>query len=194
MTTCAAAAAGLGKFGATFLCAIVLAAKPGLAQNGSLETAIKATFLYKFVPFIQWPPSALPQGRPFEICTIGNEPFGEVLDRAVRGQRVAERRIEVRRLAALGPEDLCHIAFIAGSAAQPVGEVLEAAAGRPILTVTDEALSPDQPRGIVHFVVLDNRVRFRIDDRAASVGALDISSKLLSLATAVVPRPRKDRP
>jgi hypothetical protein len=57
-----------------------------------------------------------------------------------------------------------------------------------VLTVTD---AEEEPRatGIVNFLVVDNRVRFEIDQRAAAENHLVISSKLLSLASRVIPKP-----
>jgi hypothetical protein len=41
---------------------------------------------------------------------------------------------------------------------------------------------------VVHFVVKDKRVRFTIDDEAASLNGLKISSKLFNLALSIRPR------
>ena len=51
---------------------------------------------------------------------------------------------------------------------------------------TDAARGPTH--GMVHFVLQNNRVRFMIDDGAASRSGLSLSSKLLSLA--IRPRAR----
>jgi hypothetical protein len=56
--------------------------------------------------------------------------------------------------------------------------------GTSVLTVTDAARTPNA-RGIIHFVVQNDRVRFHIDERAAARNGLSISSKLLSLALSV---------
>ncbi len=53
--------------------------------------------------------------------------------------------------------------------------------GDSVLTVTDGARRPDTT-GIINFVVIENRVRFEIDDQAASRNGIAISSKLLDLA------------
>jgi hypothetical protein len=56
-----------------------------------------------------------------------------------------------------------------------------------VLTVTDSAR--DEPaRGIINFLIQNNRVRFEIDNGAAAESGLTISSKLLSLAVSVKPR------
>jgi len=62
------------------------------------------------------------------------------------------------------------------------------AASAPVLTVTDSIDALDA-KGMINFVVADNRVRFEIDDAAARRSGLVISSKLLSLALSVRPSP-----
>jgi len=176
---------GRGALPATLLTLLVLAAPPARAQNDSIEFAVKATYLYKFAPFIDWPDAAFQSpASPFVICVVGDDPFGQVLDRAVVGQRFGEHPIMVERIATYGAERACHVLYTIGSDAQPAGEALAQAAARPVLTVTD-AVRASSGKGIIHFVVQENRVRFEIDDRAAAQNGLRISSKLLSLATAV---------
>ena len=147
-----------------------------------LEIEVKATDLYKFAAFVEWPPSAF--AGPAEaavLCVTGEDPFGPVLDQAVRGQRVGDRPIVVMRLDHVERGAPCTILFAAPSRRQPLAEALDKVRGQPILTVTDNAGDP-AARGMIDFVLRDGRVRFRIDPRAAERSGLVISSKLLSLA------------
>lgn len=153
------------------------------AQEASLEYAVKATYLYKFAPFVEWPDEA-PSSAPLELCVAGADPFGPQLDRAVGGQPVGERPVNLRRLDAVRPDDGCQIVYLADPSEQSRADALAALRGEPVLTVTDDAHGPG-PKGIIHFVILDNRVRFEIDGQAASAARLKISSKLLDLAVNV---------
>lgn len=176
-------------FGAAALVVAVLSSCPrspgAAAQDGSLEYAVKATYLYKFAPFVEWPPGAFATATsPVEICIVGDDPFGATLDRAVEGQRLGERAFAVRRLGPSEPPVSCHVAYLAATGARPVAETLRAVAGAPVLTVTDEAPSL-RAKGIVNFVIREGRVRFEIDNRAAAEGGIAISSKLLGIAVAV---------
>jgi hypothetical protein len=158
----------------------------GAQAQESLETAVKAAYLYKFAPFVDWPAAAAAHaaGAPFTICVIGADPFGPVLDRAVAGQKVGDRPIAVRRLAAAAHDSPCDIAFLGGSRAQSVKDELTVLHGAPVLTITDGGTAP----GVVDFALTQGRVRFRVDDQAAAEDGLTISSKLLSLAVSVRPR------
>jgi hypothetical protein len=54
----------------------------------------------------------------------------------------------------------------------------------PVLTATD-AIHEAAAKGIVNFVIVNDRVRFEIDNVTAIRDGLAISSKLLSLALSV---------
>ena len=153
------------------------------AGTESLEYAVKANYLYKFAPFVEWPDRAFPSPTsPFNICVVGEDPFGKGLDDAVQGQRVGERPISVRRAPAAGPGMNCQILFASKSTAQSAADTLRAVAGAPVLTVTDQ--SHGVSGGMIQFVMRDGRVKFEINAAAAEASGLQISSKLLGLATA----------
>ena len=167
------------------LAAGLCGALPAVADGGSLELAVKATYLYKLAPFVSWPAEAYAgPGAPLVICVQGVDPFGPVLDRATSGQAVGPHPVVVRRLARLDARSGCQIAYVAGGAAQSQAQALQAVDGAPVLTVTDEAQRP-APKGIVHLVLDGGKVRFSIDAAQADKNGVAISSKLLALAVAV---------
>jgi len=166
------------------ICAIaaltgVMLSSPAVAQP--TDTAIKAQFLPRFARYVTWPPAAMPKGSdPFVLCVIGDDPFGSQLDDAARSQLIDGRRIIVRRMDSAVGADACEIAFVDGGRAT---SLLAALGRKPVLTVTDS--SGGGQRGIIHFVIVDGRVRFYIDQAAAAQRGLSISSRLLALALGV---------
>jgi hypothetical protein len=165
------------------IAALLFWAPPACAADRSLEYAVKATFLYKFVPFVEWPPSAFDQpNAPFVLCIVGNDPFADSVEKTIASQRIGDHPVVLRRLAVVDPKAGCHLLFAAGSPSQTVAQELDAVRGAPTLTVTD---SGDPTPGIVQFVVIDGRVNFDIDTAAAAANRLTISSKLLALAHGV---------
>ena len=151
----------------------------------SLELAVKATFLDKFEPFVTWPEAAFSTPTaPFALCVIGDNPLGALIDRAVSGQSYGAHEIRVYRLPTLSSNSLCHLAYIGTQNPQSALQALNAVQNMPVLTVTD-SIRDNAAKGIINFVTADNRVRFEIDEAAATRNGLAISSKLLSLAIAV---------
>ncbi len=149
----------------------------------SLEQAVKASFLFKFAPFVEWPSSAWStSGRNFNICLRGDDPFGATLDDVVRGQRISGRTVTVRRLAQNAGVTGCQMLF-AGRSGEAAYAPFADVAGHPVLTVTDRANGV--PGAMIQFVMQGGRVRFQIDDSEARENGLVISSKLLGLAVSV---------
>lgn len=166
------------------LAAVLLAALPGAALAQASEQAVKAAFLPKFMRYVDWPGQAMPAaGEPLQVCLLGRDPFGRLIDEAASGEQVAERRVVVRRIAGAEGAAGCQVAFISGGSARANEQILTALAGRPVLTVTDAREGP--ARGMVHFALQDGRVRFHIDEAAAARSQLGISSRLLGLALSV---------
>lgn len=167
---------------ATRIAGLVLAVLCGAAwAGGSLETGIKATYLYKFAPFVDWPAGAFASAdAPVTICVAGTDPFGPSLDQVAGRERVGGRAMAVKHMTAVAPGSGCQIAYLSGSAEQSVEQGLTVLRGRPVLTVTDGA--DPGAHGIISFVIAEGRVRFQIDNAMAEENHIVISSKLLSLA------------
>ncbi len=179
--TLAAASLALG-------CAGVVAVMPARALEAT-ELAVKAAFLFKFGFFVEWPNSAFASSEsPINLCVVGDDPFGQLLDDAVKGQRIGGRTVALRRMSSISRDSGCHIVFFSDAAPSRVSPLLAALKGSDVLTVTD-AGADDADVGIINFVVKDNHVRFDIDDAAAASGGLVISSRLLNVALDVKPRP-----
>src|SRR6202023_1542561 len=66
-----------------------------LAAQSAGEYELKATFLYKFAGFVEWP-DALSNG-PLGIGVVGQDPFGPALDEVVKGKPYNGRGFEIRR-------------------------------------------------------------------------------------------------
>jgi hypothetical protein len=165
------------------LLGLVCGSLPAAAAAPSLEMAVKASYLYKFAPFVQWPSRAFASASsPFRICVAGDDAIGGALDQAVRGQRMQDHPITITHLATVEPATLanCQILFVGKSAG---AELLRGVAGQPVLTVTDR--SRGGTGGIIQFVMQGNRVRFAVDIAAANSAGIQISSKLLGLAVEV---------
>ena len=145
---------------------------------------MKAAFLPKFARYVAWPAAARPGPRaPFQLCVIGRDPFGRMLDQAAAGELIDGHAVSVRRLPTAAGAAGCHLAFVQGNGVQDTARLLEALRGQPTLTVTDARAGGQ--RGMIHFTVAGGRVRFFIDEAEAVERRLSISSRLLALALGV---------
>jgi hypothetical protein len=169
--------------GALVLAPLTSAAAPA----PPVEYAVKAAYLSKFALFVVWPDAAFETPTsPLNLCVAGNDPFGSTLDSLVDGERIGARPIMVRRMTVVMRNSGCHILYLGGSEEQSVSEGLATVAGDGVLTVTDASMAATA--GILDFVIANGRVRFNVDEQAASMNRITISSHLLGLALSVRPR------
>jgi hypothetical protein len=149
------------------------------------EYRLKATFLFQFTQFVDWPAGAFATRQaPLVIGVLGEDPFGTFLDEAVRGETVNNRALVIVRYRRLEDVANCHVLFVSPSEAGKIREVIAALKGRSILTVGETDGFADRG-GIIQFATQDNRIRLRINLEAAKAANLTISSKLLRPATVI---------
>ena len=149
------------------------------------EYQIKAVFLFNFSEFVDWPAGSFAaQDSPFVIGILGTDPFGPSIDDAVRGEKVNGRPIAIRRFNRVEDAEGCHILFIGKSEASQLGAILSALRGRSILTVSD-AQDYCSRGGMIELYTDRNKVRLRVNPKAAKEAGLSISSKLLRPAQIV---------
>ena len=157
---------------------------PALAQPVATESAIKAAYLHRFLPYVEWPASALPAAdAPFVVGVLGSLPVASALQSIVAARQFAGRPIEVRYLSsAQVPLDGLHVLFIGRGVA--ADKVIPRLAQRPVLVVTEgESL----PGTMLNFVVVDGRVRFEAAPATAEQAGLKLGARLLAIAERVQP-------
>ena len=177
------------KYQCMLLLASVMAfgALPGLpTQNPPPgEYDVKAAFLYNFAKFVEWPDSAFSNSEsPLIIGVLGEDPFGEVLDRIVAGKLVQGRPLRIRRWKRIEDSSDCHILFVGESERHSLPDIRRRLQSVPVLTVGDWN-GFTAGGGMVQFHLRQNRVLFEINDRDAKEAGLKISSRLLVLALRV---------
>jgi hypothetical protein len=119
--------------------------------------------LFNFAQFVDWPPTAFPDRQtPLVIGILGQDPFGSYLDETVRGERVNNRPLIVRRYRRVEEIQTCHVLFISRSEADHLDQILASLKYRKILTVADGE-SPGRSSVMIRFVTQQNKIRLRIN-------------------------------
>jgi hypothetical protein len=158
---------------------------PSLAEQadvdpGAPEVRVKAAFLYKFASYIEWPEAAFASREtPITIGVEDDDPLFVELTKVTAGRKVADRELQVIKLAADAVPSGVHIAFIANTRlARARTAALRA---QPMLVVTDYqgALNANST---INFVVVDGHLRFEISLDDANRRGLKLSARLLAVA------------
>lgn len=172
---------------------MLAALNPGavVTAQTTIETDVKATFLYNFTRFIEWPtdpatPAAPAGGSPFRVCAVADRPMEEAIRRAVEGEVVGSRPLVMTRPQRPEEAATCQILFVGRSQEERGAAFLAAVRDLPVLTVGDSADFVEHG-GTIEFVLVNNRVRFDVNLPGAQRASLKVSANLLRVARHVEP-------
>jgi len=165
----------------------------GAVESPTLEYQVKAAFLYNFAKFIEWPDEEFPAAdSPLIIGIVGDDPFGSILDQTVRGKTINGHPLVLRRFVPGEDFKQCHLLFISRSLKDSVESILAALKSESIVTVS-EIENFARRGGMINLIVADESVKFEINLPAVERAGLKISSKLLSVARAVIEERKPQR-
>jgi len=160
--------------------------RPAQADTQADEYRVKAAFLYKFGSYIEWPSGSFARAdSPVAIGVMGADALAEELVQIVAGRNVNGRPVRVRKLRPGDPIAGLHVLFIGGSDTGRLAEILAAARGRALLTVT-ESEGGLELGSMINFVVVEDKVRSDVAPPPPESGNLKISARLLGVARKVV--------
>ncbi len=172
-------------FGPAVLC------PSGIAQQSKPEEyQLKAIYLFNFGKFVEWPANAASaQQNSFDICVLGRDPFGSILDTTLVGESVHNQRLAAKRVSNSHDAANCRILFVSSSEAARIRDILASLEKSAVLTVSDLPGFTSNG-GMIQFVMRENKIHFEVNLTAADKAGLNLSSQLLKVATDI----RKESP
>jgi hypothetical protein len=170
-------------FALVLLFGISFAAADLIAQQRASEFDIEAVYVFKFSQFVNWPGNARVKPS-FEICILGEDPFGPFLERTIQGETVNGKSVAERRIMRPQEAQGCAILYISRSEAARLRQILDTVRDWPVLTVSDLPDFTDKG-GMIQFLLQGGRVRFQVNLVPATQAGLALSSELLKVAVNV---------
>jgi hypothetical protein len=167
----------------TLLWSLWLATPAVAIAEAYSESATKASFLYRFGGYVDWPPAA-PSTAQFTIAVLGDDEIVAKLRELLPGRFIKGLPAQVRRIRTIRELGDAQMLYIGAARAAEVRTVTAATAALPVLVVTDEEHGLDDG-GVINFRVEDRRVRFEVSLDAAARCGLKVSSDLGSVAARV---------
>lgn len=169
-------------------CGILLLALLGrdaFAAPAPTEEQVKAVFVFNFSHFVEWPAQSFSSPTdPFVIGVLDDSTFADRLDEVVKGEKIEQHALTVRRFRNIAELKDCQILYVDKTQAGQLRQVIAALGHGNTLTVSDTDKSAEH--GVMmQFVTESNRIRLRINVEAAREAGLTISSKLLRPAEIV---------
>jgi len=144
------------------------------------EYQVKATFLYNFLKFVDWPDDKNMRTGVINICVIGEDPFGKAID-FMKDETIENRRLAIKRLKTLQHIETCKVVFISMSEQENLNQILKTIKDLNVLTIGDtEGFA--RKGVIINYYIEENKVRFEINVNALKRSGLRINSKVMKLA------------
>jgi hypothetical protein len=177
-------------YGVLLLLAIALSCITGAARASVLDDDA-ATFLQRFIGYIEWPAQAFEQpGSAIVVGIAGSENTLTLLTQAVTGKLSQGRPVQVQRLEK--PDERLaqvHLAFVGQEAWRYLPQWVKACRQHEVVLATDA------PNGVAQGAVLGlvttgQRTRFEASPPAAAQVGVKLSARLLEVAERVWGGPR----
>ncbi len=143
---------------------------------------IKATMIYKFIYYIEWPENLnSDSNNKIIVGVIGDATHYELLNQ-YHGRMINDQELVIKPINDVDQLTNCNVLFIGKEADMNLEKVKELIDHQPILIIGEEEQFT-QRGGIINFFLdKQDRVQFEVNIDAAKLSGLKISSKLLKLA------------
>ena len=174
----------LGRLLIRVMLPLVAMSNGSVAAQGVSGTALKAAFLYNFAKFAEWPADALAPTQRLSLCVVGVDAVADALEQTIKGHTIEGHDLSVQVVTADGPIRSCHLLYAGGLDSRQSIQLIDALKGAPVFTVSDGDNFAELG-GVAQLILEKDRMRFAINVAAAQRARLQLSSKLLSLATIV---------
>jgi hypothetical protein len=162
---------------------LLLANASGAAADDALEQRVKSAFLFNFARFVSWPPGKLAASSSIVFCLLQHDEMAPALEEALAGKSIDEHPLVLRRVGRAEDFRGCHVAYLGALDAAHLPAALAGLGGSGVLTVYEA--DGVQHDGVVRFYLDERKVRFEINAAAAEREGLQLSSRLLGVASVV---------
>lgn len=184
---------GLGAaLGRSAWAARALPPSPATAETeADTEYSVKAAFLYNFLGYTTWPKGTFEkEDSPIELLVLGKDPFGDILEDALRGKLIGKRPVKISRAKTLPEKCTANVVFACELDKDEQAEMIGELGKRPVLLI-GETPGFAEAGGTINFFLDKARVRFEINAEEAKASGLTLSSQLLKLAKIVKTKQKK---
>lgn len=160
---------------------------PLWAQNqkerlNDIEYQIKASYIYNFLQFINFPPDELEIENILSVCILGENRFGSALNE-LQGATIPQGSIDIDYLGKYSPAlsfKGCNVLYIIKSEAPNVNDILRNIEPDHILTIS-EYTPFIEDGGIIELFIKDDSIHFKINSEKAKQAHYQIAAQLVEV-------------
>jgi hypothetical protein len=143
---------------------------------------MQAAFLYNFTMLVNWPDSY--KSGDFVIAVLGSGPINKELEDMSKQKKAGAQTIVIKKIASASEIGNAHMVFVANSAKGKIAEVVSKTSSSATLVVT-ESDGAGKDGAIINFMLVDEKLRFELNEPKATSKGLNLASNLLKLGIPV---------
>lgn len=154
----------------------------GRANPPEVIYQIKASYVYNFLQFVNFPSETLQNPDQIRVCLVGEDHFGSALDE-IDNATAPQGRIRVLRLGRYYPNmllDRCNVLYLAVSEARLASKILAQIDSLNVLTI-GEFNAFIAEGGLIELYQANDSIRFRINGSLVKETHFKIAAQLVQL-------------
>jgi hypothetical protein len=150
--------------------------------NKEKVNQLKAAFIYNFIKYVQWPEDV--DGDVIHVGILGDDPLAKPLREIAKKRKVKGKRLEVQIFSDGQPFHPCEIIFVSANRVDDLDTFREELEASHVLLIGDTKGLVE--KGVaINFVLLKDRLRFEVSQKALKRAKLVIGAQMLKLAILV---------
>jgi hypothetical protein len=149
--------------------------------NAQVEK-LKAAYLYNFATMTNYPASH--QSGNFIIVVLGNSPISAELEAIAKTKKIGSQSLEIKKINSISELSHGHILFVPDDHKSKIAEIISKTSSSPIVVVAEsDGLS--QKGAIFNFVLIEQKLRFEVNEDKANSKGIKLAANLVKLGIAV---------
>ena len=160
------------------LCVAVLFSTQIYAQQRPAHE-LHSMMIYNFLKYIQWPSSK--SSSEFTIGVVEADEIYNTLNKWYGNQTRGGKTFKIQKVSASDDLSKFHLVYIGKNASNSFKQILGKIANEPVLTVTEQN-GLGKEGSCINFKVVDNRLKFELNEAAVAKTSLKTSSQLAAMA------------
>ena len=158
--------------------------QPSQPSNFDTNSKMKAVFLYNFTRYFEWPENK--KLNNFIIYVVGkNESLMSELKNLAAKKKVGNQEIEIKNTPQFNSDIISNIIYFSPNIINPIGDAASKNKKQGALIVGETPESCNKGASI-NFVIIDNKLKFEYNEKAAEKAGLDTKEDFKALALKLI--------
>ena len=143
---------------------------------------MQAAFIYNFTLLVNWPASY--QSGDFVIAVLGNSPINKELEEMAKQKKAGNQTIIIKKISSPAEIGNAQMVYVPNGSKGKIPDVVSKTGSNATLIIT-ETEGAGANGSIINFILIDEKLKFEINESKATSKGLKLAANLLKLGIPV---------